>query len=229
VELSVLGIIPARGGSKGIYRKNVKPFFGKPLIFWTINAALKAKSLDRFIVSTDDPEIASVSQSLGADVPFLRPPNLAQDNSAGIDSVLHALDMLPNYDWVVLLQPTSPFRSHEDIDSIFDFCKRKGAPAAISISEVDQHPYWMSRMDQFDRLTPIFEVGLEAKFRQDLPKVYALNGAIYLAQTNWLKEKKTFMSSETLGFIMSKEKSLDIDTQDDWEFGEYLMSKRSYE
>ena len=138
--MSVLAIISARGGSKGIPRKNIKPLAGKPLISWTIDVAKQATCIDRLVVSTDDEEIASVARDLGVDVPFMRPAELAADETPGMAPVLHAISQLPDYEWVLLLQPTSPLRSAEDIDGIWQFCQEQGAPSAVSVCEVVKLP-----------------------------------------------------------------------------------------
>ena len=131
--MSLLALIPARGGSKGILRKNIKTLFDKPLINWTINAAKQAKCIDRIIVSTDDLEIAEIAKKCGADVPFLRPSELAKDETPGIEPALHAIEKVPGFDWLILLQPTSPLRTASDIDGIFNFCQKNLASSAVSV------------------------------------------------------------------------------------------------
>lgn len=221
--MSLLGLIPARGGSKGIPRKNLRILAGKPLIAWTILAASEAGLVDRVVVSTEDAEIAQVAEHWGAEVPFLRPLSLAADDTPGIDPVMHAIDALPNYEWVLLLQPTSPLRRAMDIDAIIDKCRRAGAPAAVSVSEATAHPDWT------------FEIGSDGRFavdtptrrairRQDLSKRYALNGALYLARTDWLRSTQSFVTSETLVYEMPQETSVDIDSETDWQLAEHLMN-----
>lgn len=141
--MNLLTCIPARGGSKGIPRKNIRPLAGKPLIGWTIDAAKQAACVNRIVVSTEDEEIATVARALGAEVPFMRPEELAADDTPGIEPVLHAIAQLPGFDWLLLLQPTSPLRTAADIEGIVDFCHSQQAPAAVSICEVAKHPYWM--------------------------------------------------------------------------------------
>jgi CMP-N-acetylneuraminic acid synthetase len=130
--MSVLALIPARGGSKGIPKKNIKYLAGKPLIEWTIGSAQKSVCIDRVVVSTDDPDIKFLASSLGADIPFDRPDDLAQDETPTILTVLHAIERLPGYDWVLVLQPTSPLRSSEDIDGIWNFTLQHNAKSAVS-------------------------------------------------------------------------------------------------
>lgn len=222
---TVLGIIPARGGSKGIPRKNIQELGGKPLIAWTIEAAKGALCIDRIIVSTEDEEIAAFARALGAEVPFIRPLELAADDTPGIDPIHHAIKELPGFDWALMLQPTSPFRTSSDIDGIFNYCQAHAAPSAVSVCEAGKHPYWMYQRDEMDRLQPVIAGRPEIARRQDLPSVYALNGALYLGQTDWLLKHKGFVGQETIGYVMPGERSLDLDTVQDWEWAEYLLNK----
>lgn len=210
---SVLAIIPARGGSKGVPRKNVREVAGKPLIAWTIEAAKKSKYIDRLIISSDDAEIIGVAKAWGCEAPFVRPAELAKDETPGIDPVLHALEMLPGYDLVVLLQATSPLRNTEDIDGCIAYCVTNGANACVTVTEAEQSPYWMFTLAPGGNMQPLIPVKEMAARRQDLPKAYLLNGAVYVANRNWLKSRKTFIAEETLGFVMPQERSLDIDTE----------------
>lgn len=221
----ILAIVPARGGSKGIPRKNVKEIGGKPLIAWTIEAAQKSKYIDHLVVSTEDHEIASVSRSYGAEV-LLRPEELAQDDTPGIDVVLHAVEQLQGYSYVVLLQPTSPLRTTEDIDQCLESLVSNGAPACVSLCEVDQPPHWMYIVNEQNKLQPIVDNINQYYRRQEIPKTYALNGAIYVAETEWLFLKKSFLSEETLPFIMPRERSIDIDVPFDLEFADIVLRQR---
>ena len=211
---TVLAIIPARGGSKGVPRKNIRLVAGKPLIAWTIESAQESCFIDRLIVSTDDLEIASISQKWNCEVPFLRPAVLARDETPGIAPVLHALETLSErYDIVVLLQPTSPLRSIEDIDGCIIHLMERQAKSCVSVVEPDKSPYWMFRLGLDEHLYPLLEETYAR--RQELPKVYALNGAVYVAECDWLIQSGSFLSSDTVGYIMPKERSLDIDTEQD--------------
>ena len=209
---SVLAIIPARGGSKGVPRKNVRVVAGKPLIAWSIEEAKKSGYIDRLVLSSDDAEIIETAKAWGCEVPFVRPTELARDESPGIDPVLHAIGVLPKFDIVVLLQATSPMRIAADIDGCIQHCVSSGAKACVSVSEVEQSPYWMYRLGSEGQMHPLMP---EKEFvrRQDLPSTYILNGAVYVASSDWLVEHKTFLNSETLGFVMPSERSLDIDTE----------------
>jgi len=223
--VKVLAVIPARGGSKGIPRKNIKKLGGKPLIAWTIEAALKAPSINRVIVSTDDEEIAAVAEQFGAEVPFKRPIAIARDDTPGLDPVLHAIENSPDSDWVLLLQPTSPLRSVDDIEGIIKLCQEKGALSAVSVTEVGKHPFWMYQRSSDMRLQPLIPNRGEIMRRQDLPSVYVLNGALYLARPDWLIENQGFIGPETLGYVMPVERSVDLDTPLDWLWVEYLIER----
>jgi len=222
---SVLAIIPARGGSEGVPRKNLREIAGKPLIAWAIEAGRKSRYVDRLILSSEDQEIIARARSWGCEVPFLRPAELAQDETPGIEPVLHALKVLPErYDYLVLLQPTSPLRLAEDIDGCLETCLRHRAPAGVTVAAVEQSPFWMYRLDSSHHLVPLIDQKDRPTRRQDLPKIYILNGAVYVAQTAWLQEHRTFLTSETVAHIMPRERSLDVDTEMDLKICELLKS-----
>jgi N-acylneuraminate cytidylyltransferase len=213
----VLAVIPARGGSKGVPRKNLRPVGGRPLLAWTIEQARAVAGLDRIVVSSDDAEILEVARAWGAETPFVRPAELAADTTPGIDPVLHAIEALPGYDYVVLLQPTSPLRRPGDIDACLRQALGRGAPACLSVTAAEPSPYWMFRMDAAGRLAPVLEDGPLPARRQDLPPVFVINGAIYVAATDWLLRHRSFVSPETIGFEMPRDRSLDLDTEEDFE------------
>ena len=222
----VLGLITARGGSKGIPRKNIKMIAGKPLIVWTIEAALESSLLSEVVVSTDDLEIAEVARRAGAKVPFIRPLELAQDQTPGLAPVLHALYQLPKFDSVLLLQPTSPLRTSVDIDGLLNMVAQKKTLSAVSVTEADHHPYWTYCLNADQTMAPLVGGGAVAR-RQDLPAVFSLNGAMYFANANWLRESGSFVNAETLAYVMSKEHSVDLDTPLDWKFAELLLKELS--
>lgn len=223
--MNLLALIPARGGSKGVPRKNIKSLHGKPLIGWSIDAAKKSRFIDKVVVSTEDDEIAAIARDLGAEIPFMRPIELAADDTPGIAPVMHTIENLPEFDWVILLQPTSPLRTAEDIDGIVRFCIEHDAPSAVSVYVVDKHPYLMYQRDETERLQPLIPDKPDITRRQDLPPVYALNGALYLARIDWLKERQSLIGPETLGYVMSTESSADIDTPLDWQWVEFLIEQ----
>ncbi|MFB6345528.1 MAG: cytidylyltransferase domain-containing protein [bacterium] len=210
-QQKVLGVVPARGGSKGVSRKNVREVAGKPLIAWTIEQAAEAVHLDRSIVSTEDDEIANVAREYGGEVPFTRPRRLAKDDVPSTKPIVHALDQLEeSFDWVVKLHPTTPLRTADDIDQFLEFFEEHDAPACVSVTEPETSPYWMFEMGTGNVLEPLFEDEFEIQ-RQDLDQIYAVNGAMYAADVGWLRENRTFYSDATVGFEMDREHSLDID------------------
>ena len=221
---SVLAVIPARGGSKGVPRKNIREIAGKPLIAWTIEAAKKSAYIDRLVLSSDDAEIIEVAESWGCEAPFVRPADLARDDTPGIDPVLHALKELPGYDYVVLLQPTSPLRTEEDIDGCIARCEEKLAPACVSVTEPAHHPQWMFTLDEAEVLAPISEQ--RGVRRQDLPAVYALNGAVYVAQSAALFETRSFLGEGAHGYVMPFSRSIDIDTEQDLALATCLLQQQ---
>lgn len=217
-----LGIIPARGGSKGVPGKNVRPVGGKPLIAWTIDAARSSRYLDRVVLSSDDANIASVALAHACEVPFIRNANLATDTAPTMDVVLDTLTRCPGYEWVVLLQPTSPLRSADDIDHAIEQCLKLGAPACVSVSLARESPYWMFNVDQTARLMPLLP-DVKATRRQDLPSAYSLNGAIYVARVDWFSRERQFVTSETVAYVMPAERSIDIDTETDFLILKFLL------
>ncbi len=213
----ILAIIPARGGSKGIPNKNIADLAGKPLIGWTIANAKSSLSIDRVIVTTDSQAIANVASYYDAEVPFLRPAELAQDNTLGIQPVLHLLDWLEqqeNYlpDYVMVLQPTSPLRTTNDMEAAISLAIEYQADSVVSVSPTEQHPYWMKTITEEGYLQDFVLSKDKGDRRQELPSVYALNGAIYLARREIVIEKNSFYSDRTYSYIMPVERSLDIDT-----------------
>ena len=219
-----LALILARGGSKGIPRKNVKLLAAKPLIAWTIEAALASELIKAVVTSTDDDEIAAVSREYGASVPFMRPAALASDESPAIDAVMHALNLLPEFDSVIVLQPTSPLRTTQDIDSALILARDRKAPSVVSVTEPDHHPSWMYRFDSHQCLTPLMSEPAISR-RQDLPPVYVLNGALYYARVDWLRRHQRFVGPDTVGFVMPPERSIDLDTPLGWTLVELMLKE----
>lgn len=219
----LLAVIPARGGSKGVPGKNIRLVAGKPLIAWTIEEAKKSAYIDRLILTSDDEEIIAAAKQFGCEVPFVRPKELAADDTPGIEPVLHAIKMIPGYDYVVLLQPTSPLRTVEDIDGCIEQCFKKNAKACVSVTEPDKSPYWMYFVDEEERMKPVVDIGEVVSRRQDLPGTYVLNGAVYVAECNWLLREKSFISKETVAYIMDKTKSIDVDSELDLSICQMLL------
>lgn len=211
----VLAVVTARGGSKGLPRKNVLDLGGKPLIAWTISAAREATCIGRVIVSTDDEEIAEEARIAGAEVPFMRPSELASDTATSADVMAHAISIVPGFETAVLLQPTSPFRTASDLDSAFAAWSESDATACVSICNASESPWLMYHRTadgQIKSLLPKPAMGLR---RQDLSDAYVLNGAFYFVQCDRFLSDRVFMGPRTLGYPMPRERSLDIDTQDD--------------
>lgn len=220
---SILAVITARGGSKGVPGKNIKIAGGKPLIAWVIEAAKGASLIDRLILSSDDADIIGVAEEWGCEAPFVRPAALARDESLTIDVVLHTLDMISGYDYVVLLQPTSPLTKSEHIDGCIRQCIELRAKTLVSVCEVAKSPYWMFKKDETNRLTPFLGQEYLNKRRQDLPKAYIPTGAVYVAATDWLRENRSFYTEETSGYLVPRQYALDIDTTMDFLVFETLL------
>ncbi|SFS29921.1 cytidylyltransferase domain-containing protein [Brevundimonas viscosa] len=222
---SVLAVVTARGGSKGLPGKNLRTLAGRPLIAWTIAAAQAAGAVDRLIVSSDDAEIIKATQALGCDVPFRRSPELSGDAAGSLDVVLDALDRVPGFEVVVLLQPTSPLRTAADIDGALGRMATTGAPACVSVTEAPMHPWLAYGQDARGRLDPFCAPpGGASLRRQDLPPAWMLNGAVYAAEVDWLRRERSFLKpGETAIWQMPSERSIDIDTLEDFEAAERLM------
>lgn len=227
----ILGIIPARGGSKGLPSKNILIFLGKPLIEWTIEQALKSKHLDKLIVSTDDEKIAAVSKKSGAEVPFIRPAELAKDDTPSIEPIKNVinfyLDNGFNFDYIVCLQCTSPLRTTNDINNAIELCIKSGADSVVSVCEVKYSPYWMKKVDENGYISNFIQNGEKYARRQDLPKVYRLNGAFYMATTALILESNSWYNEKTKAFIMDNIRSIDIDTELDFIIAEVILKQRN--
>jgi CMP-N-acetylneuraminic acid synthetase len=231
--VEILGIIPARGGSKGIPRKNLAPLGGRPLIAYTCDAARESRRLTRVVVSTEDEEIASVSRGFGVEVPFLRPAHLAVDDTPMLDVLVHLVTSLEAHEAyrpgaVVLLQPTSPFRRGPHIDAAVDLLESSGAESVVTVVPVPHQftPASLLRLDG-DRVVPWTD-GAAPLRRQDKPRLFARNGPAVLAvRTHVLVEQKTLYGADTRGLAMTAADSLDIDDAFDLEVADLLVEARS--
>lgn len=215
----VLALIPARGGSKGVPRKNLALLSGKPLIFYTVNAAKKAKYVDAIWVSSEDEEILRVSSNLGAQ-PLLRPYEFAGDNASPVAVVSHFIDSLPEQlrkqnAVIVYLQPTSPLRNHIHIDNALQAMEVIGVDAVMSVVEADKPPQKAFMLNESGCLMSLFDERISNLRRQDLPQCYYPNGAIYIFRVNTFLSRQGFPSNGSFPFIMSKSDSIDIDTDAD--------------
>lgn len=226
--IRVVGIVTARGGSKGIPGKNVRLLGGKPLIAWTADAARGATRLTRTILSTDDAEIAEVGRQLGLDVPFLRPPELATDTTPTLPVIQHALRWLDgdgdHYDAVCLLQPTSPLRSAHDIDACIELFDRSGADSAVSIARVppEYNPHWVYFADATGELRIATGEKDPIPRRQDLPPAYHRDGSIFVTRRDVLLDGNSLYGARLVGYE-STSASLDLDTLEDWAEAEAIL------
>lgn len=224
-----LAIIPARGGSKGIPRKNIKNINGKPLIQYTIDEAKGSKYLDKIIVSTDDEEIAEVALHCGAEVPFLRPKELAQDGSKTIDTLIHVLkelnSMMDNYNYLVLLQPTQPMRKSWHIDEAIESIIEKDEESLVSVSLVNENPILTRTINKYGTLEKILNINSTVR-RQDFPKYYKVNGAIYINKIDSNFNENTSLNDNKLAYVMDKAYDVDIDEEIDIEMFELMLNKQ---
>jgi len=216
----VLAVIPARGGSKRLPRKNVLDLAGKPLIAWSIESALESQYIDRVVVSTDDDEVATISTKYGADVPFMRPAELALDETKSIDTVLHTINTLESlgdkYEVMILLQPTSPLREVSDIDNSIFQLDRRGDKSVVSVCEAEHSPLWANTLPEDHSMDDFLSDEVINCRSQDLPVYYRLNGAIYVMSITSMMSmpQPSFFSKEGCSaFVMPTERSIDIDTQ----------------
>lgn len=227
--MRVLGVVTARGGSKGIPQKNVISLRGKPLLAYTAEAALAAQSLDRVILTTDDPEIAAVGARYGLEVPFLRPAELSRDDTPSIPVIQHAVAWLAErgaaYDAVCLLQPTNPLRRAQDIDGAVELLERTGADSVLSFVDVgEKHPARMKIIASDGHVQdPPFAEQFEGQRRQDLPKFYLREGSIYLTRTPVLMDQNSLKGEDCRAWIVPIERACAIDTPFDLFLADKLL------
>jgi CMP-N,N'-diacetyllegionaminic acid synthase len=213
--MSILGIVTARGGSKGLRRKNLASLAGKPLLTYTIEAALGSKHLDRVVLTSEDMEIIQVARAAGCDVPFIRPEHLAADDTPHAPVITHALEAVNHsYDYFVLLQPTSPLRTSEDIDACIETCVRRKAPVAVSVNEFGKNPAAIVALDSDARVHSLLRAPATEGPRQK-SVAYVLNGAVYVCRCDWWKAHERFLGEGTVGYVMPADRSIDIDDERD--------------
>ena len=221
-DKTVLAIIPARGGSKRLPRKNVLPFAGKPLIVWTIEAGLKSRYIDKVIVTSDDDEIQKISLEAGSKI-IKRPHKLAKDNTNLNNVIKHAINIFEEqYDIVMVLQPTSPLRKAEDIDHALEIMDQVKAPAVISVCKANKPLNWHFSVQANGTLKHILQNKIISD-REEYESTYIPNGALYISKTEYFKSTNTFYNDLTIAYIMSQEKSVDIDSQFDFAIAETLI------
>jgi len=219
-----LAIIPARGGSKRLPRKNILDLNGKPLIAYSIEAGLDSSYIDKVVVTSDDDEILTISKKYGADT-IKRPDELANDTATIFDGIKHTVDSCENYDYIVLLQATSPLRGEKHINEAIELLELKNADAVVSVCEVDHSPLWSNILSEEGSLEGFISEDVKNMRSQDLPKYYRLNGAIYICNTERLLEEKTFfVKTNIFAYKMNREISIDIDEKIDFKWAEFLLS-----
>ena len=226
-----IAIIPARGGSKRLPGKNIKLLGDKPLIAWTIDAAIKSKVFDHVFVSTDSEEIANISKQYGAEVPFLRPAELASDTATTNDVVTHLVDWYEaessnKVSTIAILQPTSPLRNADHINEAFAEMEAKNAKAIISVCELE-HPIQFCNQLGLDKSMAGFIKQEDMKRTQDLPSTYRLNGAIYIFNRSYVDRMNELYSEGAFAYIMDSKHSIDIDTQDDFDLVNYILLNKA--
>ncbi len=234
-SLNVLGIIPARGGSKGVPRKNIRPLAGQPLIVHTIEAALQSSTLDRVIVSTDDEEIAEVARRAGAEVPFIRPARFASDTASSLSVLKHALEWLREHqdyspDALAVLPPTSPLRTKDQIDATVDSLWSSGMDSAVTVTEVQDHPYFIFSRSPIGQMQELMPMDNKPLRRQELPDYYAHSQSVVVSRSSYLDRCQdpdpaiNFLSMA--GYKIDRQSALDIDTETDFLIAEMLFGKQ---
>jgi CMP-N-acetylneuraminic acid synthetase len=228
--MRVLGLIPARGGSKGVPRKNVRALLGKPLLQYTADAALSSLRLARVVLSTDDAEIAEMGRACGLETPFLRPVDLAQDDTPTLPVVIHAISWLEargdRFDAVCLLQPTNPLRRSGDIDACIDLLEATGADAVVSVLPVpaEHNPHWVyfEGKDGLLRLSTGEQAPLPR--RQDLPPAFHRDGSVYVTRRDVVMQQDSLYGDSLVGYVMDPRRTVNIDSLEDWERAEALLT-----
>ncbi|WP_333614600.1 acylneuraminate cytidylyltransferase family protein [Psychrobacter sp.] len=226
-EKTFLAIIPARGGSKRLPRKNILNLAGKPLIAWTIEAALQSKYIDKVLVTSDDDEILKVSNSYGAST-IKRPMHLSQDNSTSFEAINHAIENTEEFDYIVLLQPTSPLRTNGHIDEAIQLIFQKNSDAIISVTEMEHSPLWANTLPENKSLKDFLKEEIFNKRSQDLETYFRLNGAIYICKTEeLLYTGSVFLKNNCYAYQMNNIDSVDIDTEMDFKWAEFLYGTKN--
>ena len=209
--LTVLAVIPARGGSKRFPGKNLAALGGKPLIAWSIESAQSSNFVDRVVVSSDSTDIIDVARQFGADVPFVRPDHLAADHTSTWETLAHVLDEVPGFDLVVLLQPTSPLRTAADVDAAIQLSVDRGAPV-VGVCRASKPPEWLYYLEE-DRMESVLRSDKLVSRHQDARPAFAINGAVYVASVESLRENEGFLGPDTLAYQMPPKRSVDIDDE----------------
>ena len=233
--MKALGIIPARGGSQGVPRKNIRLLCGKPLLQYTAEAALAAKHLSRIILSTEDEEIAEIGRTCSLEVPFQRPAELARDDTPMLSVVQHAVkwveDRGDRYDFICLLQPTNPLRRAEDIDACLTMLAEGDMDSVVSVLPVphDYNPHWVYLLDQEGLLRLSTGESTPYPRRQELPPAFHREGSVYVTRRDVLMKDNSLYGKRTIGYVMDPNRHVNIDGPDDWKAAEQLLSQNCNE
>lgn len=222
----ILAVITARGGSKRLPNKNILELAGKPLIAWTIDEARKSKYIDKLVISTDSEKIATVSKKYGAEVPFIRPANLSNDNAESVSVLKHAIGFYKEeFDYIMLLQPTSPLRTVIDIDSAIEMLNDE-TKAVVSVCKTDHSPLWSNTLPQDFSMKDFIREEVKNKRSQDMPTYYRLNGAVYISEVRYFYKNNSFIGVDTKALVMKKDSSIDIDEGLDLIMAEVLAKSK---
>ncbi len=222
-QKTFLAIIPARGGSKRLPRKNILNLAGKPLIVWSIEAGFQSKYIDKVIVTSDNDKILDIAHKFGSKT-IKRPDELASDTATSFDAIKHTIDNVEKYDYIVLLQPTSPLRTSKHIDKAIELLESKKTDAIVSVCKMDHSPLWSNTLPEDGNMTHFIRDEVKNKRSQDLESYYRLNGAIYICNTNRLLEEKSFFIHDNIfAYKMNRESSVDIDEKIDLQLAEILL------
>ncbi len=226
-DKTFLAIIPARGGSKRLPRKNLLDLAGQPLVAWSIEAGLNSKYIDNVVVSSDDVEILAISKRYNAET-IVRPAELASDTATTFDAIQHTIDNVKRYDYIVLLQATTPLRDEKQIDEAIELLESKNADAIVSVCEMDHSPLWSNTLNENLSMQGFLKEEILHKRSQDLEKYFRLNGAIYICKTEkFLEEKSFFLKENIYAYKMSRESSIDIDEEIDFRMAEFYLTKQT--
>ena len=225
MKQKVLSIITARGGSKGLPKKNLLNFNGKPLFSWTLEASLNSQFISKTIVSSDDELILSIAKDYNSEIPLKRSKKLSGDDSNSVDVVIDIIKKFPNYNYVIILQPTSPLRTTKHINEAFNLMIKKDSSCCTSVCLVKKSPYWMYSINKKGFIEKVINSNEKDFQRQALPEIYELNGAIYIISVQELLRYKSLISKNSIPYIMTKETSIDIDDINDFKLAEKAHMK----
>jgi N-acylneuraminate cytidylyltransferase len=223
----VLGIIPARSGSKAVRNKNIRPLDGKPLLAWSALRGNQCEYIDKLIINSDSERYIKIAKAWGCEAPFVRPDNLATDSASSADVLLHTLKKMTNYEILVILQPTSPFRTTQDITDVLQKFKNQSVPACVSVKRVGEHPSLMLQRKNNGRLLPLTQEEDRPKRRQELEELYIPNGAVYTIRADVFKKAESFFPEGVVSHTMPPERSIDIDTEFDLKVARLMANQSS--